>query len=454
MILSEKWVRELNNADKDGRGFTFAGALEDCYLDISFDWNNTTRKQRNRYYDNTILPALKNHDTKLIKDYTVEDFDDAIQRIIEKGYTLKGEQRYYSDSTINTFRNMIYRVVYYSSVLGYCNNIFWGTYYELDLPSPQEVINEHIYLKKSLELDQDKRLFKELFKRGSLLGEEVGLCLMYSLGLRNAEAAGLNYGDIVPLQGYEDIYVARIYKTTIPFTNKLQSSGKTLNSGRMIPVPKILYNMLQERKKHISDLLLDQGSELNINDLPIACRGDNYAVRCSADDITDAAKRVFQNIGITSKQLAYIDADLRDSKLREVIREKDPTAYLLRRNYATYLYILQLDISEIQYLMGHDIENEYETRNDYNDPDRIYRMFEKIKKRPLFSKYESLDSNTISIHLMSNQQADVIICGKEPYEKLETGISLKSKGTDVDIVVKKNKIQRDYSMQVPIEYII
>ena len=453
MILSEKWVRELNNADLDSRGFTFAGALEDCYTDISFDWNNTTRKQRNRYYENTILPALKNHDSKLIKNYTVEDFDDAIQSIIEKGYTQKGEQRYYSDSTINTFRNMIYRVIYYSSVWGYCNNIFWGTYYELDLPSPQEIINEHIYLKKSLEADQDKKLFNELFKKGDLSGEEVGISLMYSLGLRNAEAAGLNYGDIVPIQGHGEIHVARIYKTTIPYTNKLQSSGKTLNSGRMIPVPEILYNMLQERKEYINDFYVNQGIDINVDDLPIVCQGENYEVRCSADDITDVAKKVFQTIGIKSKQLAYIDAALRDSKLREVIREKDPTAYLLRRNYATYLYILQFDISEIQYLMGHDIENEYETRNDYNDPDRIYRMHEKIKKRPLFSKYESLESKTINIHLMPNQQADVIICGREPYEKLETDISLKPKGIDADIVVKKNKMQRDYSKQVPVEYI-
>lgn len=453
MILSEKWVRELNKGDSGSRGFTFAGALEDCYVDVSFDWNNTTRKQRNRYYENTILPALKNHDTMLIKDYTVKDFDDAIQSITEKGYVLKGEQRYYSDSTLNTFRNMIYRVIYYSSVMGYCNNIFWGTYYELDLPSSQEAINEHIYLKKSLEVDQDKRMFKELFKSEELSGEEVGLSLMYSLGLRNAEAAGLNYGDIIPLQGHKDIHVARIYKTTIPFTNKLQSSGKTLNSGRIIPVPNILFNMLQKRKKYIIEFYLAQGKEINIDDLPIACRDMNYEERCSADDITDAAKKVFHNIGITSKQLAYIDAALRDNKLREVIREKDPTAYLLRRNYATYLYILQFNISEIQYLMGHDIENEYETRNDYNDPDRIFIMCEKIKKRPLFSKYENIDSKTINIHIMPKQQADVIICGREPYEKLETGISYKPKETDIDIVVKKNRVQKDYSKQIPIEYI-
>jgi hypothetical protein len=105
-------------------------------------------------------------------------------------------------------------------------------------------------------------------------GAAVGLLLMFGLGLRNAEACGLNYGDIKPLRGYNNCYVAWIYKSTKIGTNELQSGGKTINTGRIIPVPKKIYDFIYRRKMCIYRKLQEhpetkQQKKYEIDSMPI-----------------------------------------------------------------------------------------------------------------------------------------------------------------------------------------
>ena len=61
------------------------------------------------------------------------------------------------------------------------------------------------------------------------------------------------------------------------------------------------------------------------------------------------------------------------------------TAYLLRRNFATHLKILGLDYPDIQYLLGHCIDDPYIDRPDYTDS-KLFMLSKKMENRPLVNQ--------------------------------------------------------------------
>ena len=85
--------------------------------------------------------------------------------------------------------------------------------------------------------------------------------------------------------------------------------------------------------------------------------------------------------------MAYIYKDLQyeEMMIEMDVGEKDPTAYLLRRNFATHLYILHLNEPEIQYVMGHNMEDAYANRHDYSSEEQLVLIARKMNDRPLFN---------------------------------------------------------------------
>ena len=237
--IDDKWIREIH---KEGiTGLTFCGALEERYKHISLYWNSTTKEKHDREYNNTILPALENHNDILLSEYTKEDFKRAIEIIKEKGYEQNGIRKQYSVSSIQNFEYLIYAVVFQSSVVGICEDVLWDTRFAINNQEESieaQEIESRVRIKKSLSVLQEKSLLRAVTKRINEDGAIVALLLMLGLGLRNAEACGLNYGDIKLIEGYEGCYVAWIYKSTRIESNELQSGGKTINTGRIVPVPK------------------------------------------------------------------------------------------------------------------------------------------------------------------------------------------------------------------------
>lgn len=429
MILSDMWAREVYGS-KEERGkntnLTFCGALEKCYVDIAYYWREKkTRKKNESSYENIILPALEDHDEKRIGDYTKEDYEEAIEVIKRKGYTEKGVIHSYSESSIKNFERLIYYVVFQAAVRGYCENVLWGTKFEIDDMNVEDRAAEKVQLKKSLSPNQEKKMAKELLSDITRTGEEVGVLLMLALGTRNGEACGLNYGDIKTLQQFSEDVVAWIYKSTIPDSSTLQSSGKTWNTGRIVPVPQKVARYLEERKQRLERHLEEIGElgKACIEDLPIVCKGNmlegkNYEQRASARAISNAAKEIFKFIEVEGRQLAYIEAELLEDSYGETVNEKDPTAYLLRRNYATHLQLLGLSVSEIQYLIGHNVEDIYESRNEFVDEKRIHEMAKKLSYRPLLNELKK-DTDILEVTLKKGEEARIIIEAQEPLDKLE-----------------------------------
>ena len=418
--ISDDWITNIYiDGEPKRESYTFRGALEYRYPHISMHWNESTKRKYEREYNNIILPALENHNDKTIREYRKEDYLNALERIREKGYMVNGVRRPYSEATMHHFENLIYYVVFYASQYGLCENVLWGTQFELESLSEEEEKEEKVLLKKSLTIKQERNLAEELLGDIEEEGEKIALLLMWGLGLRNGEACGLNYGDIKPLRNHDDCYVAWIYKSTQIKSRELQSGGKTINTGRIIPVPEALLDFLNKRKYVIERMILENEISINIDELPICNNGrltkTNIDKRCRSDEVTAAAGNVFEAAEISSRQIAYIDVELSEGDTAEMLKEKDPTAYLLRRNFATQMHILGLDISEMQYLIGHDVEDAYESRNDFVDWERIYAIHLKLKQREILNNPSKknaeicIDSGGITkIHISANEIMDTV----------------------------------------------
>lgn len=385
--IDRKWIRSVD--DK----LTFCGVYEQLYDACAKYWKQeTTRTQYDRDYNDVILPSLSGHDSKAIDEYTMEDFEAAILSIAERGQTRKGQGGFvpYADSTLQHFRHLMEVVVTAAANHDLCDNVLWGSRFSLqESQLDEDAVNERVRLKKSLTISEEFAVAKALLSDPGQRGQNFGLLLMFALGLRNGEACGANFGDVRPMERHPECKVLWVYKTTISGKNTLQSSGKTKNADRIIPIPDVLDQFLEERRAYLEQSLSEDGAAAShIDELPIACVGDNFSLRCSAHQLTAAGREMFRRIKMSSAQLAYIDAELSDQETASELKEQDPSAYLLRRNFGTHLSILGLSESEIEYLIGHDIQDAYETRNEYVNEERLWLIKEKLDKRPILNRID------------------------------------------------------------------
>lgn len=397
--IDPKWIRSIDEK------LTFCGVYEQFYGECAKYWKkDTTRTQYNRDYNDVILPSLSSHDEKAIDEYTMEDFESAILSISEQGQSRKGQTNFvpYADSTLQHFRHLMEVVVTTAANHDLCDNVLWGSRFSLqETQTDDDGINERVRLKKSLTISEEFSVAEALLVDPGQRGQNFGLLLMFALGLRNGEACGANFCDIKPMRNHPECKALWVYKTTIPGTNVLQASGKTRNADRIIPIPDVLDEFLEKRRIYLEKTLSEIGADTaQIDELPIACVGDNFSLRCSAHQLTAAGREMFRRIKMSSNQLAYIDAELFDQETVSELKERDPTAYLLRRNFGTHLSILGLSEPEIEYLIGHDIQDDYETRNEYVNEERLWLIKEKLDKRPILNHIDRL-SQRQEIHLRS-----------------------------------------------------
>lgn len=430
--VDAKWTRKV-----DGE-LTFAGVLEEYYDEVVKEWGEEYQKKSLSDYNLRILPALKDHNSKRMADYTSEDFGEAIEAI-QEAYRLKTMTgKGYDASTIQHYRHLIFHVVSAANANGLCQSILWGSIFELPVRptgnqkgSAPETLER---LKRSFSIKEEQHIADAIFTNPYQSGEDMGLLLMFGLGVRNAEACGANFGDIRPLFEGAKTYALWVYKTTELESNKVKASGKTRNADRVVPIPSKLLHFLQERRRHIEQqinaglVVHPQGEVCEIDEMPIACVGEDYAKRCSAPKLTAAAREIFRKAGVERQILALIERELQDPTV--VLVEKEPTAYLFRRNFATVLHILGFTVPEIHYLVGHDIENSSMVRNEFVNEDVLLELSRKMEMRPLFSNedcplvnttrhmaFEDVSSitfqapneqGTLKILLASNEPSDAI----------------------------------------------
>ena len=440
-----------------GEEHTFYGIYHDYYEDFEEHWKaDSTQRNNHLRYCNQIIPLLRNHDETPISAYTQEDYDAVIQALIKRGQDTKSKQYMpYKESTLQDFRRLIYYVVETAARHGECDNVLWESNLNPEATTESEEIKANqALLCKSLTIPQEQAVAKALLSDPLQSGQNMGLLLMYSLGLRNAEACAVDFGDIKPMQTHPDCPVIWIYKTTGYDTSAGKLGGKTRNADRIIPVPDKVAALIDERRQYIESQL-----GKSIDDYPIVCNNDRWDVRCSARELTNAARVLFQSIKIKASQMASINEDLQEDSISDrdslpFEDRKDPTAYLFRRNFGTHLHILGLSEPEIEYVIGHDIDDPYETRNEFVNEEKLFAIKQKMDRRPLvnrdLSELERIDVGErlqlqhaacvqIPVH---SAETEMHIAANEPTDNIRISLSVRPQSMRVQLNCRRYNVKK------------
>lgn len=118
--------------------------------------------------------------------------------------------------------------------------------------------------------------------------------------------------------------------------------------------------------------LKELGLEKYIGQLRIVCHGNNIFSKTRPDDLSIIGKKVLsETIDFDSRSYYLLNEYLRLPENRNSLRDfRDPTSYLFRRNFASFLLASLASLSVIQYLMGHVIEDPTIKRYDFSNSDK------------------------------------------------------------------------------------
>ena len=182
-------------------------------------------------------------------------------------------------------------------------------------------------------------------------------------------------------------------------------------------------DIIQQKKVALSnsidalEITSDIPDRLNILEiLPLASGNADPSIPCSSPDMTKEFRHLLRDIDydkeeyLAAKRIAESDEfekaerSATPTELGFAI-EKEPTAYILRRQFCTDLHIVGCTQDEIEYAMGHKIENTAIDRRDFRNEDRITALAEKIIKRPFVSK-EVLNQKEIVMSETSYKNSD------------------------------------------------
>ncbi len=338
----------------------------------------------------------------------------------------------YAEGTLNTFRSVINDVCYFAEVYsqGRYRNALWGTMWSTSFQkkeTPEKKIAQKLKLPKSLNLLEEIKLMNVVKDEHFHNSNAMGLAIMFYMGLRPGECAGLKYGDIRPLEGYPGVNCLYIH-TQIRTTREKTNSLKTENAYRVLPIPKELDDMLRHRRSYVEKRVKD------IANCPIVCKNDTDGLTeyCNPNVFTSYCKNQLREAKVSEE---VVLGAAREAKA-DARGEAEATSYLLRRNYATdLLAVCGLEADEIKYLLGHAIYTLDESRRDYLNPDVLYRLWQKENIRSFFFKPKGvfyLDKEELSVH----QKQAAIVVSADYFEEHPEGVTLQIHNTDVNDRVK------------------
>ena len=445
---------------------TFAGVLVEFWnkrpSKNEYSIAETVADSREQYEDeivDKIMPFLEINCTNMAQ-YTKEYFERVLAQI-KRTYMLK-------DSTIERYRRNIERTYEAGVAAGkYKSRIIWDEKDAKNKSKTEEkkrVARER--KKKSLEPNQEIMAMKWFLSLDakSISGATLGVVLMLFLGLRNGEACGLCFGDIRDMgNGHHCAYILR---STEAGTSKIQIGGKTKNAFRTIPIYGFLYDFLMKRKQYvIEQLFLDSDKEsgldpatsktqvtndgsglppeeieLRMQTIPIASKHDLKS-NLSAADLTAEGNRILEEHILPNADKAVLDALSYDylAKLKDAgIDEKEPTIYLFRRNYATHACNLGLNANEVEFLIGHNIEEPGIYRHFFSSGEELEKLCRIMDSHPFCVLYEEMqkqsetegtsthnDETTLQVTI-GPQEQKVRIVANEPMDDIAVTFSKNS----------------------------
>lgn len=379
-----------------GGKLTFVGVMQNQLDEITKRWAKETRKTYYGHYEDYLWPLIPE---KPLKELTDADFETVIETLIEKGIQ---EGKPPSEDQIRHYRHLLRVVTKAADKAGICPDVLWGGIFQED-ESPEHAARIKVK-PRSLSTGEERKICDRVLKDPTEEGELVGAAVMYVLGTRNQEACGLNW-DCYTHETGETIGFLRIVSSTEQRSNQRKAGGKTFNAPRILPVTGLLLTLLDSRKSWLQEklnagLLLNDAGEVaeSLDYFPIVCRGKNFIIRCGADDLTRCAKALLKDIQLDEDVLEEAN-ELLNQRFANSYEERDVTAYLFRRNFATHMSIIGLDADTIHYLMGHVFEDEEVTKARYTNRDTLRQIGEQMQKRPIVNQQTENKMDTIEMSI-------------------------------------------------------
>ncbi len=432
---------------------TFYGVYETYKSEIMTyggrDWNSGTTEQYDGYVEKYIVPYLRDHDNKHIGMFTKSDFDVVITKLVNAGKNGPGKvfAPWDPNGVPKKVEYLIRATMHTAAEHMLCEDAF----------GERLVIrkgggggggrtgDQQARTKKSFTVRQELLVYEYLLRSVFRNGPNAGLLLMYAIGLRNNEAAGANFGYIQEFMEHPGHYYLTVPQTTNYGTNTVKLVGKTKNSVRKVPLPKQIVNLLFNLRAFRMQEAAHRGYTGQVKDFPIACKNNKPWVRCSADDLTMSAKEMFLSIGMRHEDIVRLNHELiedvqaakdemEEDEFREI--ESDPTAYLLRRNFATHIAALGLRDVEIWYVIGHKIEDEYVTRRAFGDEKLLFAIKRKMDERPVLNQIV-MEQNLIldpgeSISLNGSKKI-ILDIAMDQVQKLKIDVTAKEPGDEITL---------------------
>lgn len=399
---------------------TFAGAfLKYFYIRPE---KNGTRFPEDGEYDLQDTEHLESVFSRSISDSTMKRYiDEIVERVIPE---IEPQEMTMDDYTLSYFENAL-------RIIKAKNHLIDDSSYRLNIrriynawANDQEVLTNRIIwpedetkfnTKGSIE-KRKRRLAKprslgipgeiELFKwilsldNKNINKADIGIILMFFLGLRNNEAAGRTFGDIREIQGTKH-HCMYVLTSTVGASRELKVGGKTRNAFRVVPLYDFLYDLLMQRRDYViakwkenDPKLTDEEISKRIASQRIASDVfDNSGV--SSPDLTKRGKEVLTKVleRCRKSDVSYFDAeyDFRYKLQTMGLEDEDsPTTYLFRRNYATHAVNLGLSASQVEFLIGHEIEEQGILRHFFNSGEEIAAISEVLQEHPFCLLYRIL----------------------------------------------------------------
>lgn len=412
----------------------FIGAVVQYCNSYMEDVNESNRIQYINNYNNNIFPVIS--PGKPISEYDDSYIQDLL-RAIQK------YNNYDEDTMITRIRHLVIDPCnsYFNdqSEVNPIENPLWGAAYKFSDDSPDGVEATLLRLQKSLDISQEYIAADVLLSPTTDDGAKIGLALMLCCGVRNNEAVGFNFGDLVEMNDHPGFYVLRLARTSMRDSNQRKAGGKTWNAPRRLPLISRLAEFLLARKDFLSSIIefpyTDKNGSIfsSVDELPISCRRTDFTTACSASDLTRAGRAFLRDIlKIREQYVSGISYIIQHSEYE--LAEKDPTTYILRRNFATHLYTLGFPIEWCQYYMGHLIEDEGLKRSDFNDEEYLYQMALLLERHPLNGN--SYSPTSITIPASGSKHKYVTIENKELNDPIS--ITIVCDGGSAEIVSAKS----------------
>ena len=464
--------KDLSGPAERARGLlTFWGAYqkykEACAV-IDRRWGESTQEQYESIVRIRLVPHLPNHDKTAIGEFTLKMYQAAIAEIAARGqHDDPLDFVPFDEDTLGKYLHVLKTVVKVAAANEGFDNVFEAT----NLPAQTDRIQRMKELwitPKSFSVQEEWNVIRYILQNIDVQGEVIALFLMHCLGLRNEEACAVNFGHMFEMQEFPGNYYLTVPQSTHIHRNETKLEVKTYNGYRYVPLPSLAVKVIITLKEKRLQYLGKKNSSIPIDKMSMAFHGKNQLIRCGADAVTRQAQKMFEELGMREslrKVAEYLHQDIEVAIEEQgdvdefALIEKQPTAYLLRRNFATAMAIVQLTEAELEYVLGHVIEDPQVKRSDFSDEHELYAIKEKMDQRPIVNNIlshpsEVLDSNSV-VKFSSYSQEFVPVYGAS---KIKGSATAKEPNDSVTVtVVQRNgtaisESTTTYGMPFPKKY--